>query len=62
MSNAKAEALPAGSIVGNDTAALFRTANGIGSVWHSTRNGRRHNDAEVQQMLDTGAQVLRSGY
>ena len=58
----KAADLPEGSVVATTKFALFRVVDGVGSVWHSTKSGRRHNDEGVDQMLQHDAEVLRVGY
>lgn len=58
----KAADLPEGSVVATSKYALFRVMDGIGAVWHSTKNGQRWTDDDVDQMLQHDAVVLRHGY
>ena len=61
MASIRAADLPEGSVVATSEYALFRVMDGIGAVWHSTKNGRRHTDEDVDQMLEYDARVLRHG-
>ncbi|MFG2046082.1 hypothetical protein ACGFIW_01460 [Micromonospora sp. NPDC048935] len=61
MSTKQPADLPEGSIVANNTIALFRVLSGIGVVWRGT-DGRRYDDASVDELLSGGAVVLRDGF
>ena len=60
MSDVRAADLPEGSVVANDVIAVFRALDGIGAVWRAT-NGARLRDDQVDDLLATGASVLREG-
>jgi hypothetical protein len=60
VTDIKAADLPEGSVVADDGIALFRLISGAGFVWRGT-DGKRYRDEDVDELLVTGAFVLREG-